>query len=121
MVERALGGAFAAVLRVDGRRVEAERYHLDTLQAKHAERLRPAPVVADAHAEHAAQHAPCRKAEVAGLEIALFQVLMATLRIEFGMAGKMDLAVLADDGPRPVDQDRRVEMMPVRRALRVAE
>src|SRR6516165_11515360 len=121
MVERALGGAFAAVLRVDGRRVEAERYHLDTLQAEHAKRLRPAPVVADAHAEHAAQHAPHQKAEVAGLEVALFEVLMAPLGIELVMTGQVDLAVLADDLPRFVHQDRRVEVIPVRREFGIAE
>ena len=62
-----------------------------------------------------------RKAEIAGLEIALFEMLVAARGIELVVAGQMHLAVLADDGARLVDQDRGVEMMPVRRQLRIAE
>src|SRR5215831_15745743 len=121
VVEHTLCQAFAAVLRVDRGRVETEHHHLDALQTEHTKRLRPTPVVADAHPEHAVQHVPRRKAEVAGLEIALFKMLVTALRIKFVVTRQMDLAVLADDGPRFVGQYRGVEMMSARRDFRVAE
>ncbi len=120
-MEHAPGEALAAVLGVDRRRVETEHHHLDALQSEDAKRLRPAPVVADAHAEDAVQHAPRRKAEVAGLEIAFFEMLVAAVRVKFVVAGEVNLAVLADDDPSLVHQYRRVEMMPVGREFRVAE
>ena len=70
-----LSGAFLALLRINRGRVVAEHDHLDALQAHDAVGLRPAPVIADAHAENAAEHAPHRKAEIAGLEIALLEML----------------------------------------------
>src|SRR5215213_10676734 len=69
--------------------------------------LGPAAVVADAHAKDAVEHAPDREAEVAGLEIALFQMLVAALRVVFGMAGQVHLAVAADDRPVATDEDRK--------------
>jgi hypothetical protein len=101
--------------------LKPSNHHLDALQAEDAKRFRPAPVVADAHAEHAVEHTPRRKAEVAGLEIALFEMLVTAVRIEFVVTGEMHFAVLADDHPRLVHQDRRVEMMPVGREFRIAE
>src|SRR5215475_11066150 len=121
VVEHALCEPFVAVLRVDRGRVETKHHHLGALQSKHAKGLRPAPVVADAHPEHAAQQAPCRKAQIAGLEIALFEMLVTALRIEFVVARQMDLAVLANDVPLLVDQYRGVEVMAVWRAFCVAE
>src|SRR5215470_19124753 len=115
VVKHSLFRSFITVLRVDRRRVETEHHHLDALQAEHSKRLRPAPVVADAHPEHAAQHAPRRKAEVAGLEVALLEMLMAALRVEFVVTGEMDLAILADSGAGLVDQYRSVEVMSVSR------
>src|SRR5260221_1552461 len=56
------------------------------------------------------QHAPRRKAEVAGLEIAFFEMLVAAVRVKFVVAGEVNLAVLADDDPSLVHQYRRVEM-----------
>src|SRR5579871_903149 len=120
-MEHPLGRALAAILRVDRRCVEAEHYHLDALQPEDAKGLRPAPVVADAHPEYAAQQGPSRKAKVAGLEIALFKVLVTALRIELVVPGQMDLAVFADDDPLLVDQYRGVEVTPIRRAFRIAE
>src|SRR5581483_10735307 len=99
-------------LRVDGRRVEAERHHLHALQAHDAPGLGPAPVIADAHAEYAAHEAPHREAEVAGFEVALLQVLVAALPVELGMARQMHLAVLADDGAAAVDEDGVLKWWP---------
>src|SRR5215813_202395 len=121
VVEHALCEPFVAVLRVDRGRVETEHHHLDALQPEHAKSLRPPPVVADAHPEHAVQQAPCRKANIAGLEIALFEMLVTALRIEFIVARQMDLAVLADDDASLVDQYRSVEVMSIRREFRIAE
>ena len=121
VVEDALLGPLLALLRVDRGRVEAEHDHLDALQAHHAVDLGPAPVIADAHAEDAAHEAPDRKAEVARLEVALLQVLVRALLVELGVAGQVHLAVLADDGALLVDQDRGVEVVPVRRQLGIAE
>ena len=94
--------------RVLGRGVVAEEDHLDALQPHDAVGLGPAAVVADAHAEDAAQGAPHRKAQIADLEIAFFQVLEFPRGVVFGVPGKVHLAVLADDRPRLVDQDRGV-------------
>ena len=104
----------AAVRRLEGeaverRRVVADQHQLHALQAKHAEGLGPAPVVADQHADAAAQRLPHREAEVAHLEIALLQVLELALGLVLGVAGQVDLAILADDRARIVDQDGRVE------------
>jgi hypothetical protein len=121
VVEHALLDSLAAPLRVDRRRVEAEHHDLDALQPHDAVGLGPAPVVADAHADDAAEHAPDREAEVARLEIALLEMLMGALRVELVMPGQMHLAVLADDGAVAIDQDRGVEVAPVRGQLGIAE
>ena len=101
-----------ALLRVDRGRIEAECDQLDALQCHYPVNFGPSPVIADAHAEDAAHEAPDRKAEIAWLEIALLQVLMGALRVEFGVARQVHLAVLADNRPCAVDQDCRIEMMP---------
>ena len=94
------------------RRVVAERDKLDPLQAHHPVALGPAPVVADHHADHAAERAPDREAQVADLEVALFQVLEWDARAVIGVAGQIDLAVLADDPAVRADQDRGVVAVP---------
>ena len=91
------------------------------MQAHDAIGLWPAPVVADAHADLAAQGVVHRKAEVARLEIALLQMLERPPWLMLGMARQMDLAVLAGDPPAPVDQDRAVEMPAFRGELGVAQ
>src|SRR3546814_8915515 len=80
------------------------------LQAHDAGGLRPAAVVADAHAEDAAEGAPDRKAGIAEVEITLLEMLEGTPRFVLVMAGQMHLAVFSDDLAVAVDQDRRVEM-----------
>ena len=89
-------------------RVIAERDQLDPLQAHHPVALGPAPVVADHHADHAAERTPDRKAQVAYLEVALFEVLERDALAMIGVAGQMDLAILADDLAVRADQDRGV-------------
>src|SRR5262249_28973338 len=71
--------------------------------------LRPAPVVADAHSDDAAEAAPHREAEIAGLEVALFEMLMLASGLRRVVAGQMNLAVLADDRAGLVDEDRCIE------------
>src|SRR5215472_15369096 len=94
--------------RVVHGRVVAEENHLDVLQAHHAVRLRPPPVVADAHAEEAAEGAPHAEAEVAHLEVALLEMLEGPPRLVLRVSGQVHLPVLAHDRPRLVDEDRRV-------------
>ena len=101
-----------------GRRVVAEQNQLDALHAHDPIGLRPAAVVADAHADIGAERAPHRKAEIARLEIPLLQMLERVMRAVVGMTGQMHLAVLADDLGVLVHQDRRVVAM--RGALRAA-
>src|SRR5262249_21752004 len=84
----------------------------------HAEGLGPTAVVADAHAEDAAHHAPDLEALVADLEVTLLQVLERRLGQVLGMTGQVDLAVAADDLALGVDQDRGVEPTCAARLLR---
>ena len=97
------------VVDVEGRRVVPDEHHLDPLKAEHTERLRPAAVVADRHPEDAAERPPDREAEVADLEVALLEVLERDVRPVVGVAGQVDLPVLADDLPVRPDEDRGVE------------
>ncbi len=48
-------------------------------------------------------------------------MLVGALGIKLHMAGKMDLPVFADDAAGLVDDDRRIEMLPLGREFRVAE
>ena len=48
-------------------------------------------------------------------------MLKAALRVEVGVAGEMNLAVLSDDGSAAVDENGRVEVASVGRELAVAE
>jgi len=52
--------------------------------------------------------------QVAGFEIAFFQVLEGPFRIVLGMAGQMDLAVFAGDRASIVDEYGGVEVPPLR-------
>src|SRR5204863_1040670 len=72
--------------------------------------LGPAPVVADAHADVAAERLEHREAQVADLEIARLEMLERPRRFVLGMARQVDLAVLADDAAVALDDDRGVEM-----------
>src|SRR5947207_13891255 len=63
------------IMNVLGRRVVAERHDLDPLQSHDAERLGPAPVVADAHPDDRMEGAPYFEAFVADLKVALFEML----------------------------------------------
>src|SRR3984885_3003057 len=91
------------------RRVVAEHDHFDALQSHDAIGLGPAPVIADAHAHNAAKRAPNRESEVARLEVALFQMLEASLRLGIGVPGQVHFAVFADDAARPRGNSVRVE------------
>src|SRR5260221_5452903 len=96
-MEQPLLGPLLALLGIDRGRVVADQHHLDALQAHDAIGLRPAPVVADRHAEDTAKRAPDLEAEIAGLEIALLQMLKGAFRIELRMARQMKLAVISDN------------------------
>ena len=78
-------------------RVVTEHDHLDALEAHDAIALGPASVVADHHAKPPAHGLPDRPAEIAGLEIALLEILKDGVRPVIGMTRQVDLAVLADD------------------------
>ena len=121
VMEEAIGGRLVRGLRVGGRRIVAEHDHLHALQPHDAIGLGPAPVIADRHPEQAALELPDRETEIAGLEIALLEMLVRTLGVELGMARQMHLPVLADDPAGVVDQDRAVEMTALRRELGITE
>src|SRR5690606_40306595 len=89
--------------RVVHRRVVAEQDHLHALQAHHAIGLRPAAVVADAHAEASAEKIPDAETEIARFEIAFLEMLEASVALVLGMTGQVDLAVLGDDSASLVD------------------
>jgi hypothetical protein len=54
---------------------------------------------------------PHRKAEVAGIEITLFQMLKRSGGVVFVMAGKVNLAIFADDPAGWIDQNGRIEAL----------
>ena len=93
---------------VIGRRVVAERHDFGALQCHDAERLGPAPVVADAHADDGVKGAPHLEALVADIEIALFEVLERCVRQVLGMPQATNLAVTAEDMAVGADQERGV-------------
>src|SRR5204862_5138501 len=99
-----------AVVDIFDRRVVAERDDLYSLQPHDPTGLRPAPVVADAHAHDGVLHAPYPEALVADIEVALFKMLERRLRQMLGMAGQVYLAVAPDDASVGIDQDRGVVM-----------
>src|SRR5690606_9962829 len=110
--------------RIMQRRVIAEHHQLDALQAEDAIGLRPAPIVAQRHAGNSPKGTPDAEAQVARLEIALLQVLESPPWLVLMVSRQMNLAVLADDLARLIDDDRGVEparALAVLDQLRVAE
>src|ERR1700733_2212518 len=103
VVKRFQGIELIRIPESDGR-VVPEQYHLDPLQAHDPVGLRPAPVVADAHAEDPAERPPHREAEVPDFEKALFKVLSGTIK-HLGMPGQIYLAIFADYPTGLVNQD----------------
>ena len=95
---------------IGARRVVAEHDQLDALETHHPVGLGPAPVVADAHPHDAVHGAEHGEAQVAGLEVALLEMLVDLARLGLRMAGDMDLAVLPGDLPLAIDQNGRVEI-----------
>ena len=106
---------------VQRRRVVAQHDQLGALQRHHAVGLGPAAVVAQAHADLDVVGFPHAEAQVADFEELLLQVLERRLGLVVGMAGQVDLAVLADDPGLAVHQDGGVELAPFRGQLGVAQ
>ena len=65
--------------------------------------------------------APNRKAEIARLEIAFFQMLEGAFGVKFAMSGQMHFAILTDDLAVSTRQELRVEMTAFGGALGVAK
>src|SRR6185436_18233927 len=86
-----------------------------------AERLGPAPVVADQHAGDGVHETPDAKAEIPDLEVFLLQVLERGLGLMVRMPRQVHLAVLADEAAVGTDEDRAVEPPLLGRELRVAD
>ena len=97
-------------LREMPRRVVAEHNDFDILQAHTAIGLRPAAIVADAHAHNAVHGIEDGKPKIARLEIGFLQMLERPPRFVFVMAGQVHLSVFAGDLAFTVDNDCRVEM-----------
>ena len=120
-MEQPLLGPLLASLGIDRGRVVADQHHLNALQAHDAIGLRPAAVVAYRHAEDTAKRAPDIEAEIAGLEVAFFQMLEGAFGIELRMARQMNLAVFSDDLGGSIGEDAGVEMVSVRRQFGIAK
>src|ERR1700733_12036492 len=96
--------------RIVNRRVVADQHHLDALKSHHTIGLAPTAIVADRQADHAAERLDDAEA-IAGLEIALLEVLELSPRFVFGVTRQMYLAVFRNDCTALVDKDRRVVAM----------
>ena len=68
-------------------RVVAEQDEFNALHAHNAVGFGPAPIVADAHADIGAERAPDREAQIAGLEVALLEMLKRIMRAVVRVAG----------------------------------
>ncbi len=108
-------------LRQPQRRVVAEDDEIGALQSQDPVDLGPPTVVAQAHADPQPVDLEHAETKVADLEVVLLQVLGRRLPHRRGVTGQMDLAVLADDLPRAVHQDRGVVAVPVGRQLGVTK
>src|SRR5260370_22849895 len=93
------------MMDVLGRGVVAERHDLDPLETHDAERLRPAPIVADAHADDRVECAPDFESLVADIEITLFEMLEWRLRQGRGLPPQLELAIAPDHPPVRLHQD----------------
>src|SRR5580698_6318691 len=107
VVKELQGVQLVRVAQSDGG-VVPEQNHFDPLQAHYAIGLRPAPVVADAHAKDAAEGAPYGETQIADLEESLLQVLSGAVQ-HVGVTRQMHLAILSDELAGLVDQYRGVE------------
>ena len=67
------------------------------------------------------RQAKYREAEIAGQEIALFEMLMGPLGVELAVPRQMNLAILADNVARSIDQDRGVVVFTVRCQFGIAQ
>ena len=110
-----------AAARVGRGRVKAQRHHLHALQTHHPIGLRPATVVANAHPHHAAQDVKHRKAKIPWQKIALLQMLKRNIILVLSMTRQMDLAILANNRPSLIGEDRGIVMLTVRRQLSIAK
>ena len=102
-------------LHVAGRRVVARHDDLHALQAHDAEGLRPAAVVADAHADGRVRGLPNGKSQVSHRKVLLFQMLQRRAVDGLRIARDMNLAVFADDVAIAADQDARVVLHALRK------
>ncbi len=100
----------AGVVGVVQWRVVAAEDQLDSLEAHHPVRLRPATVVADRHPDHAAESSPYTEL-MAGLEKVPFGVLERTPRFIVLVTGDVDLAVTPDHTAVTLNQDLGVVTM----------
>ena len=81
--------------RVDRGCIVADQNHLGILQAQHPEGLGPAPVIADRHADVAANKVPHPKSQVPHFKVQFLEMLVTAFGIEVAVAGQVYLAILA--------------------------
>ncbi|MEY9916600.1 hypothetical protein ABIF99_002915 [Bradyrhizobium japonicum] len=95
------------------------------MQAEHAPGFRPAAVVADHHAHDrmgpGRARAESGKAEVAIVEIALLELLVARAFARLDRARQMHLAIAAEDLAVAIDQDRAIITPAIRGQLGIAD
>ena len=97
--------SWLGIRRVVDRRVVAAQDQLDALQPHHPVRLRPPPVVADHHADEAAERPPHAEALRPGLEVVALGVLERPVRLVLLVPRQVDLAVAGDDRAVALDED----------------
>ena len=103
-VVEALQDVLAGVGHVVDGRVVTDQHQLHALQTHHAVRLGPAPVVADGHADDAAERPPHAEAVRAGLEVVALGVLERPIGLVVLVAGDVRLLVGGDDAAVALDQ-----------------
>ena len=97
------------------------QHELRALQPEHPVGLGPAAVVADHHADDAAERPPHLEALGTDLEVALLEVLEGAPRLVLVVPGQVHLAVATDLVAVAADEDLGVVAVTVRRLLGEAE
>src|SRR5438105_6133362 len=108
-------------MNVPGWRVIAQGNDIHALQAHDANRLWPAPIIADAKTDLCVHGPPDLEAVIADVEEFFLQMLKGRFGLVLRMAGQVDLAIASDDAPGPVHQDGGIESLTAFGELGIAE
>jgi hypothetical protein len=92
------------------RGIVAKKYQLDCLEPHDAIRFGPTAIIANAHADIAAEGTPNWKAQVARFEIPLLQMLEWVIWSVIGMPRQVHFPIFADHRSCLIDQDGRMRI-----------